>query len=269
MPNVNNPNANLLSFMDTLNRGPSMPQNNQNLMNPFNNPAVLALLANSQNPLNMLNQQKNLANMLNPQPSMTNAQERELMKNMQKNNGNNMSNFGMNFNNYAILNSLLMNQGLNAPGQFNLFDGLFGNMSNQSLNIPEPTQKNTTNPIGNRPNTNNTANSGNNNNNNANWNPNINNNQNNKQANDPFLQMNLNNLMMKNQTAFQNVPNNNNNNGNNNNNNNSQSDNNYLKNLLIQALKNGNANPSQLLNIASMLGKGNENNGGIMKEEEK
>lgn len=267
MPNANNPNANLLSFLDTLNRGSAMQAPNPNMMNPFSNPALLAMLANSQNPLSMLNSQKGLAGLLNPQPTAQNqsSQERELlMKALQKNNAaaaGNMSNFGMNFNNYAMLNSLLMNPGMAGAGQFNLFDNLFGGgMAAQGgLNIPSETTKPSTNQQQAAANTRN-ANTGAGN---QNWNTNQAQN-NNKQANDAFIQRGINNLLGNSgQSAFQGAGT-----GDRNGtaNQNQAADSNYLKNLLIQALKNGNANPSQLMSIASLL---NKDNGGVKKEEEK
>lgn len=268
LPNANNPNANLLSFLDTLNRGSAMPAPNPNMMNPFSNPALLAMLANSQNPLSMMNSQKGLAGLLNAQPTAQNqsSQERELlMKALQKNNAaaaGNMPNFGMNFNNYAMLNSLLMNPGMAGAGQFNLFDNLFGGgmTAPGGLNIPSETTKPSTNQQQPAANTRGNANAGAGN---QNWNTNQAQN-NNKQANEAFIQRGLNNLLGNSgQSAFQGAGGGDRNGAANQN---QAADNNYLKNLLIQALKNGNANPSQLMSIASLL---NKDNGGVKKEEEK
>ena len=269
LPNANNPNANLLSFLDTLNRGSAMQAPNPSMMSPFSNPALLAMLANSQNPLSMMNSQKGLAGLLNPQPTAQSqsSQERELlMKALQKNNAaaaGNMQNFGMNFNNYAMLNSLLMNPGMAGAGQFNLFDNLFGGgMPGQAgLNMPSETNKPPTNQQQTAAGTRGNANTGTGN---QNWNTNQQQN-NNKQANDAFIQRGINNLLGNSgQSAFQGAGTGDRNAAANQN---QAADSNYLKNLLIQALKNGNANPSQLMSIASLLNK--DNNGGVKKEEEK
>lgn len=177
----NSQNTNNLPFFSLLENINNMNKNtaaaNPNLMSPFANAAFLNLLASgTQNPMNLMQQQQQ------PQKSMNPSQGKN---NQNINNLPNLPNFGMNFNNYALLNSLLMNSsGMNAPSPYDFFASLMGNPSRNNMNSGVP------------------------------------NNSSNKNANDMFFQMAMSNLMNKNnafppqnnQTNANNQQDNNNNN---------------------------------------------------------
>lgn len=147
-------------------------------MNPFANAALLNLLSSgAQNPLNLMQQQQQPQ----PQQPQKNVNANQTKANQNINNMPNLPNFGMNFNNYALLNSLLMNSsGMNAPSPYDFFASLMGNPSRNNMNSGLP---------------NNSAN---------------------KNANDMFFQMAMSNLMNKSNNFPNNQTNSNNQQDNNN-----------------------------------------------------